>query len=186
MPSEKLRQRVLQEAGDLFYAEGINATGVNRVAEVLGISKRTLYELFDTKDELITASLAARDLPVREALTAAAETATSDPALRLVAVFSALEHWLTQPDFRGCPFLNSAAELADASHPARRVTAEHKEALRAWLEQQARAARLSRPKRLSQQLMLVFDGALAHAAAAPDAPNVAADTARALVDSARR
>lgn len=185
MPSEELRERALRGAGDLFYVEGINATGVARVAEVLGMSKRTLYELFGSKDALVTEALAFRDEPLRRMFFAEAEASSDDPAEQLAAAFAALDRLLARPGFNGCPFLRASSEIADADNAARRVTADHKEATRRWMETRARRAGLRQPSHLSQQLMLIFDGALARFVAVPAAPAIAADTARVLIDAAR-
>lgn len=154
---------MLRAAGDVFYAEGFTATGVDRVCAVAGISKRTLYKFFGSKDELITRSLAQRDLEIRNGLLGPAEAASDDPAARLVAVFAALDGWLGQDDFRGCPYLNAAAEIPARSHPARVVVVDHKDAIRAWLESNATRAGAADPRALAWQLMLVFDGAIAQA-----------------------
>ncbi len=184
MATSELGQRILVGAGELFYREGINGTGVNRLAEHLGVSKRTMYELFGSKDQIVAQALAAMDSPTREQFTAGAEAATDDPAEQLVAIFVVLEQWLGAPDFRGCPFLNAAAELPDPHHPARRVAAEHKEQLRRWMEHKARNARLGRPKALSQQLMVLFDGLLSQASVGQANPRVTIDAARTLVNAA--
>lgn len=185
MPSPELRERILWDAGGLFYRDGIGATGVNRVAAELGISKRTLYELFGSKDELVARALAARDAPVREEFTSGAEALSDDPAEQLVSVFAVLTGWLGAPDFRGCPFLNATAELAEPDHPARAVAAEHKEELRRWMERKGRRAGLIRPKALSEQLMMLFDGALSQAAIGGTSPRRAVDAAGTLVAAAR-
>lgn len=181
-----LETAVLRAAGDVFYAEGFTATGVDRVCEAAGISKRTLYKFFGSKDELIARSLAQRDAEIRDGLLGSADAATDDPAGRLVAVFSALDEWLGLDSFRGCPYLNAAAELAAPDHPARVVVVEHKEAIRRWFEAAATDAAAADPSALSWQLMLLFDGAIAQALVrgAPSVRDQAARAAATLVAAA--
>ena len=182
MPSDELRERVVREAGRLFYREGVGATGVNRVATELGVSKRTLYELFESKEELYATALDAFDA---RAFTGPAEALSDDPEEQLLGLFSVLATSMAEPGFRGCPYLNAAHELADPEDPARAVAARRKAELRAWIERKARAARLRRPKALAEQLAIVFDGALAHATVATVSPRAPALMARTLVDAAR-
>jgi AcrR family transcriptional regulator len=183
MPSDELRDRIVRDAGRLFYREGVAATGVNRVATELGVSKRTLYELFATKSELYATALDAFDA---RAFTGPAEELSDDPEEQLLGVFTVLARWMAEPGFRGCPYLNAAHELADPDDPARTVATRRKGELRSWMEHKARAAGLLRPRALAEQLAIVFDGALAHATVATVSPGAPTLMARTLVDAARR
>lgn len=161
-----------------MYREGINATGVDRLSEVAGISKRTLYQRFHSKDELISRSLAASDERVAEVLLRSGEEARSAGAAGAVAiraVFHDLRHALTNDAFRGCPFINAAIELADRDHPAHQAIRVHKERVRAWFEDAARADGLAAPASLSRQLMVVLDGFFAECLLRPD-DDLAEDT----------
>lgn len=182
VPSDELRDRIVHQAGRLFYREGLAATGVNRVATELGVSKRTLYELFDSKSELYAAALDAFDA---RAFTGPAEALSDDPEEQLLALFEVLADWMAEPGFRGCPYLNAAHELAEPDHPARAVAAKRKAELRSWMERKARLAGLRRPRALAEQLAIVFDGALAHATVATVNPTTPALMARTLVDAPR-
>ncbi len=178
-----LHERMVHAAGDLLYAEGITATGVDRISAVLGVSKRTLYRHFGTKDRLVADCLAARDEPVRALLTGHDDAL--DPPARLLAVFDAASAMLHHPGFRGCPFVNAAGELA-ADHPARAVAAGHKQALLAWLTTTAAAAGAVDPAALAHQLTALLDGAMAQRAVLGDRSSFApvADAARVLVAAA--
>jgi AcrR family transcriptional regulator len=136
MPRDELRDRIVHEAGRLFYREGLAETGVNRVATELGVSKRTLYELFDSKSELYATALDAFDA---RAFIGPAEALSADPEEQLLGLFEVLAGWMAQPGFRGCPYLNAAHELADPDHPARAVAAKRKAELRSgWSAKRAR------------------------------------------------
>jgi AcrR family transcriptional regulator len=184
MPRDELRARLVKGAGDIFYRDGIAATGTAGLARELGISKRTMYELFPSKDDLVAAALSARDEPVRAGLIAAAARAGDGPREQLIGLFAGVEALWGDEEFRGCPFLNAMSELADPGHPAHAVCHGHKEELRRWMERTARRARLRSPRALSDQLMMLLDGALAGAAARRPRRGTLEAAARTLVEAA--
>jgi AcrR family transcriptional regulator len=155
--------RIAAVAAERFHACGITASGVADLSRAAGVSKRTLYQRFGSKDGLITAAYESLDLPVYRMFTEAIERDFDDPREQLDAFFAQLEPILGSADFRGCPFTNAAAELPDPSHPAHAVVRRHKERLRRWLRDRAKAAGAADPNSLSRQLMLVFAGAQAQA-----------------------
>ena len=115
------RERILRAATDLFYEQGIGNTGVERLAEAAHVSKRTLYQHFPSKDELIVEYLrqvGAQRLPALAGLLADTRMTARE---RLLGVFDI-------DAARGCPFVNAAAELADVEHPGRQVCGENKQA----------------------------------------------------------
>jgi AcrR family transcriptional regulator len=146
-----------------FHEHGITSTGVDALARAAGISKKTLYQRFGSKDVLIVAAYESLDNPVYEMFTRPAEAATDDPRGRLDALFGVLEHAVRMPEFRGCPFSNAASELADPAHPAHRVVRRHKERLRRWMLRQLRDAGAANPDRVSRQLMVLWAGAQSQA-----------------------
>ena len=160
--SGSARQRLLAAAGELFYRQGIGAVGVDLVSKAAGVSKRTLYQQFRSKDELAAASLEQAGqsilgmyLPTEEAGRTAREL--------ILAVFDNARGWAGSPDFRGCPFINTATELAEPAHPARLVARRYKLRLREFFAQQAARGGATDPQRLADQLMLIFDGAIVQA-----------------------
>jgi AcrR family transcriptional regulator len=155
--------RIASLAAAQFHEHGITATGVDALSTAAGISKRTLYERFGSKDGLIVAAYDSLDLPVFQMFTHPAEAAAETPRGQLDAFFAQLEAMVRLPEFRGCPFSNAAAELADDDHPAHKVVRRHKERIRRWLLQRAREAGAADPQQLSRQLMLVYAGAQSQA-----------------------
>lgn len=155
--------RIAAVAAERFHACGITATGVAELSRSAGVSKRTLYQRFGSKDGLVTAAYESLDLPVYRMFTEAIERDLDDPREQLDAFFAQLEPILGSPEFRGCPFTNAASELPDPTHLAHAVVRRHKERLRAWLRERARTSGAADPGMLSRELMLVFAGAQAQA-----------------------
>jgi AcrR family transcriptional regulator len=178
--------RIAALAAEQFHVHGITATGVDALSRAAGISKRTLYQRFGSKDGLIVAAYEALDAPVFQMFTVSVEAQTDDPRGQLEAFFAQLEPLVRSPRFRGCPFANAASELADPSHPAHEVVRRHKERIRRWILSRAKAAGAANPQQLSRQLMLVFAGVQAQALLEHSARPArdANELARALISAA--
>jgi len=154
--SADIRERILEAAEHLFYGQGIQAIGVDAIAAGAHVSKRTLYRHFPSKDLLVAAYLQRR--------AHALISHEGDPCERVLKAFAGLEHWFASSRFRGCPFVNAVSELgAEPAHPAVVVAVRLKEERRAWFERAMREAGASDPAGLADQLMIVFEGAIATA-----------------------
>jgi AcrR family transcriptional regulator len=156
-------ERLLEAASDLFYRGGIRAVGVDTISAKARVSKRTLYNRFGGKDELVAEYLRRRDERWRVYLQEQTE-GVADPREKLLAVFGAYEEWLVGEDFRGCAFANAVAEIPDPDHPARIVARLHKEGVREQLVALAKEAGLDEPEALAERLLLLLEGAAATAA----------------------
>lgn len=156
--SRRTREKLLRAAEELFYAEGIRATGVDAVAERAGVTKMTLYSHFASKDELVSAYLKERDLRWRESLERRLG-GYDDPVQKLLAVFDSYRGWLVSGSLRGCAYLNCAAEFPDPDHPVRAVVREHKAGVRERLKGLAGEARAEDPDALAERLFLLLEGA---------------------------
>lgn len=153
-------QAVLQAASELFYARGIHAVGVDAIAERAGVTKKTLYDRFGSKERLVAEYLAARDHDWRALLTERLEGAGSDPRERLAEVFAAAGDWARARGSHGCAMVNAHAEISDPSHPAHAVMVEEKRWTLALFTEMAAAAGAAEPERLGAQLMLLHEGAV--------------------------
>jgi AcrR family transcriptional regulator len=157
------RQRLIDAAADLFYRQGIGTVGVDLVSKAAGVSKRTLYQEFGSKDQLIAQSLDAKG-PEIIGIYLPAEDSGAPPRQEILAVFGRLSRWTASEPYRGCPFVNTATELADPRHPARTVARDYKLRIRGFFERQAARGLAEDPKRLASQLTAFFDGAVVQAA----------------------
>ena len=178
--------RIAGLAAEQFHEHGITATGVDALSRTAGISKRTLYERFGSKDGLIEAAYDSLDLPVYRMFTAEIEATIDDPRAQLHAFFAQLEHIVRMPEFRGCPFTNAASELPDPNHPAHKIVRRHKERIRRWFFQRSKAAGAAHPEELSRELMLLFAGVQSQALIerSPRAARDARRLADRLIDTA--
>jgi AcrR family transcriptional regulator len=172
------RRRLLDAASHLFYGSGIHAVGVDAIVGRAGVAKASLYAHFGTKDALVEAYLLERDRLFRAWLDERVRALARTPERRILAVFDALGEWFRTDAFRGCAFANASAEYPDLAHPVRLAARKHKAALRAYLRGLVVAAELARPERLSGDLMLLVEGAMASALVEDD--RTAARVARAL------
>ncbi len=184
--ASETRQRLLDAANRLFYADGVRAVSVDAVADAAGVTKRTLYYHFASKDELVAGYLASRDQPNLAAFRRWFDTASGTVADKTKAMFEGLARASRRKSWRGCGFLRTAAELANLpGHPAVKVGAAHKKRFEAWLTSVYEDAGLERPGEFARHVVLLMDGAfstlLVHRD--PAYAEAAGDAAFTLVDS---
>ena len=179
------RDRILDAAFRLFYARGIRAVGVDLIIAESDVAKATFYRYFPAKDDLVVAYLDRVDGVWSGQLHDAAEAAGPDPADELVGLFDALGTACRRDGYRGCAFLNAAAEAVPGS-PVHDRTVAHKAAVLDWVTGLAADAGAPDPRGLARSLTLLLDGGLASGAldADPEAAFRAAQSARVLVDAA--
>src|ERR1700738_146494 len=177
---ETMQERILDTAGRLFYGRGIRAVGVDTIAAEIGISKRTLYNYFPSKDELIVAYLSRHFVPAK----------TSDRPLleQILRYFDWLERWFASDTFRGCPFVNAIAELGDATHPGAKMAVAYKEQRRLWLRDALAQMNVADPDGLATQVAILVEGAIVAALIRgdPGMASAAKAGARVLVTGARQ
>lgn len=166
-----MQERILETADRLFYGQGIRAVGVDTIAAEIGISKRTLYNHFPSKDDLIVAYLSRRLKP--------APPSERPPVEQILGNFDRLERTIGAGGgtgagvFRGCPFVNAVAELKEPAHAANKIALAFKEQRRKVLRDLLVRLAVNDPEGLSLQLLILIDGAIAAAIVRGD-PRVAA------------
>jgi AcrR family transcriptional regulator len=176
------RERILETAFRLFYAKGIRAVGVDLIIAESGVAKATFYKHFPAKDDLVVAYLDKVDGVWSGQLRDAAAAAGPGPADQLVGLFDALGSACRREGYRGCAFINAAAESQPGT-PVHERTVAHKAAVLAWVRGLAEQAGARDPEALARSLTLLLDGGLASGSldASPEAPEAAKASARALV-----
>jgi AcrR family transcriptional regulator len=151
------RERLLAAAEELFYEEGVNTVGIDRVIERAGVAKASLYDCFGSKEELIRSYLVARQESRRARMTEKlARYAT--PKERLLGVFDAMGELFAEPNFRGCAFVRASAEARTGSS-LKSVCDDSRAWIRTLFTELAKDAGAADPESLAQQLVLLYDGA---------------------------
>lgn len=157
---QSAKERIIDAANRLFYAEGIRAVSVDAVAEKAGITKKTLYYHFRSKDDLIEAYLTARDQPNLVLYEKWYDKAEGTADRKIEAIFSELARSAQHPKWKGCGFLRTAAELANKpGHSAMTVGAAHKKKLEVLLSDKLKLAKIEGYALLARQVVLLLDGA---------------------------
>lgn len=177
------RNELVEKALGVFYQNGFNATGMDRLVAETGISKTSMYKHFKTKDDLILAALKLRDEQFRNWMVQRIEEIAATPSDRILALFDVLEEWFGMPGFSGCMFINASAEFQDKQHPVRAQSAEHKLLIQSYLRGLAEQAELPNPDRIARQMMLLKEGAIiaAHVTRSATAARDAKEAARVLL-----
>jgi AcrR family transcriptional regulator len=156
------RDRIVTAASKLFYNEGIRSVSVDAVAAKAGVTKRTLYYHFASKDELVESYLGERDQPNLAAFRRWYEETEGGVAEKVRGIFRALAARARHPKWKGCGFLRTSAELANMpGHPAIKVGAAHKKRLEGWLGDMLGANGVADATMLARQIILLLDGSFA-------------------------
>jgi len=184
MGNEEARDRVLAAAGQLFYARGITAVGMDDIRDASGVPLKRLYQCFPSKDRLVEAYLDRRDEQWMTAL-ARCVGRHRNPRTRLLAPFTFLDEWFASAGFRGCAFINAFGELGGSSEQVTSMVRRHKQRLRQYLAGLAAEAGARHPSILAAQLLVLMEGAIVVAATGTSARAAAHArlAARALLNS---
>ncbi|QDY99258.1 TetR/AcrR family transcriptional regulator [Nitratireductor mangrovi] len=182
------RERIIEAATKLFYGEGIRAVSVDAVAAKAGLTKRTLYYHFASKDDLIVAYLEGRDQPNLAAFRRWFDETPGPLADKVRGIFVELAISAGKPSWKGCGFLRTTAELAAMPrHPAIRAGAAHKKKFEDWLAGIFAEEGLAEAERLARRIVLLLDGSFAQVLLHRDPAYMeeAGAAAHALVEMAR-
>ena len=155
------RERLLAAAAKLFHEAGIQATGVDSLIAAAGVAKATFYRHFPSKDDLVVAWL--RDPRARwfDRIRALAEAEGTEPEVVVPSFFEAMGEWLDGDSYRGCPYLNTATEVADPAHPARLLVADYLQEIEEYFVGLVTAARYRHPRELGVAIHTLAAGVIA-------------------------
>ena len=158
--SDQTRERIVTAAARLFYNEGIRAASVDAIAEKAGVTKKTLYYHFRSKDELIAAYLESRDQPTLDLYKRWFDATQGTAADKLRGVFAAFAKSTDTPKWKGCGFLRTIAELANTpGHPALKAGAAHKKRFEAWLTDVLTREGVGDAANIARRIIILLDGA---------------------------
>jgi len=177
---EQIEERILETADRLFYRQGIRAIGVDTVAGEIGISKRTLYNHYPSKDALIAAYLSRRLVEL--------EVTDRPPLEQILGAFDRLERSVASRRFRGCPFVNAVAELGQEIPEINRLAIAFKERRRLWFRDLLSRLGVADAAGVATQLAVLLDGAIAASLVRGDPAFVRAarDAAVTLIEAGSR
>jgi AcrR family transcriptional regulator len=174
------RDRLLLTASEIFYREGIHDIGVDHILARADVTRSTFYRHFPSKEDLVLAYVEAADAAVRSAV-AQVQTSRPGPAELIRSLTGAHISQICAPGFRGCLFINAAAEYPDPDSPVRRAVLAHREWLRSTVEDALRQAGQDRPEAGGHRFMMLRDGAMV--AGYLDDPVAAQETLREGVEA---
>jgi len=158
--SQNLQEKILSAASELFYSQGIRATGVDAIAKAAKTTKMTLYRYFPSKDDLIVAVLRQHTENFRTWFIAQVEAKADQPKAKLLAMFDVINELMTAPEFRGCALINATAEFPQETGPVHQVSAEFYDNFRHYITNLATESQLKNPDNIAFQLSLLIKGAL--------------------------
>ena len=181
------KKLILKSASKLFYEEGIRAVSVDAVAAKAGITKKSLYYHFQSKDDLVTGYLQSRDQPNMNAFQKWFHETDGSIADKVFAIFKGVAENSKKPRWRGCGFLRTAGELANQlGHPAFKAGAAHKKRFEKWLEDEFQAEGIKEAPVIARRVVILMDGAFATSLVHRDPDYIleAGNVAHALISSA--
>ena len=156
----KTRKSIISSANVLFYLHGIKATSLDTIAEKAGVTKRTVYYHFQSKDDLIAEYLAARDQPNLKAFQECFKKEKGRLPERTRAIFDGVADAVSHTKWRGCGFQRTVGELANKpGHPAFKVASAHKKKVESWLASEFEQSGLPQPRETARQVALLLEGA---------------------------
>ena len=153
-------EHLIDTAIELFAEHGYHATGIDTILAKSGVSKKTLYRHFRSKDELILAALKKYDGLFRNGFMRQVESRAETPQARLLAVYDVAADWFEQNNFYGCMYINAVSEFSEPDTPIRQVCREFKSLMRRYIEDLCRAAGAEKPSELAEELALLLEGAI--------------------------
>lgn len=155
------KERIINASNKLFYLTGIKGTSVDEIAEKAGITKRSFYYHFQSKDDLITEYLNSRDQPNLQAFQKYLTEQEGGITDKVRAVFDGISKTVSHPKWRGCGFQRTAGELANKpGHPAIKAASSHKKNIENWLVKEFIQYKLTNAEIIARQVVLLLEGAL--------------------------
>ncbi len=178
------REQLIKTAGELFGRKGFHATGIDTIVEHSGVTKRTLYAHFRSKEELVLAALHQYDGFFRNEFMRRVEGTAKTPRARLLAVFDVAEHWFRKNNFFGCIFIKAIGEYSENDTPIRQVCQEYKRLMKGYIRELCDQAGATDAKRLAEEILMLLEGATVTAQVSqnPKAAQIAKRAAKTIID----
>lgn len=155
-------EKILNAAERLFYEEGIQAVGIDRIIQEAGVAMNTLYNYFPSKDVLVEQCLRNRDIKWRKWFNSYTRPQASLKE-NILSLFDALNDWFHESNFRGCAFINAAGELGNSKPDVYKISKEHKENIYLDVLKLCLDSNIPDAEKLAQQFMVLIEGAIVRA-----------------------
>ncbi len=180
------REELIKTAVELFAKNGIHATGIDTIVKRSGVTKKTLYAHFRSKEELVLAALRHYDGLARNEFMRRVESGGKTSKARLLAIFDVARHWFQQNNFYGCLFINAIGEFSGKETPIRQICQEYKKLVKGYIRELCQQAGAPQPKELAEELGLLLEGATVTAQISqnPKTAQIAKRAAKVLIDKA--
>ncbi len=180
------RQDLVDTAMELFSAHGYHGTGIDRIAEEAGVSKKTMYHHFRSKEELILAALKQYDGLFRNDFMKAVNKRGGTAYERLLAIFDVAHDWFSGDNFYGCMFINAVGEYSEPNTAIRAVCKESKRLIFSYIEELAEAARIPDAQAVAASIAMLLEGSIvtAQVSGTSNAADTAKIAARVIIDNA--
>ncbi len=177
------REHLINTAIELFCEHGYHATGIDKIIDKAGVSKKTLYTYFRSKQELIIAALRQHDGLFRNKFMRQVDSLADTPLEKLLAIFDVAEAWFSKRKFFGCMFINVIGEYSEKDSPIRDICKQFKRLMRSYIRDLCVQACVEEPEILADKLALLFEGAVvtSQVSQKPEAAKTAKDIARPLI-----
>ena len=177
------REQLINTAIELFREHGYHGTGIDKIVEKAGVSKKTLYTHFRSKEELLIAALRHYDGLFRNNFMRHVDSLAKTPQEKLLAIFDVAEGWFSQKKFFGCMFINVIGEYSEKDSPIRDICKQFKSLMRNYIRDLCAQTGAEEPDILADKMALLFEGAVVTSQVSqnPDAAKTAKDIARLLV-----
>lgn len=160
MPQPSRRDHLIETAITLFCERGFHATGIDLLLETAGMSKKTMYQYFRSKDELIYAALRHHDGVFRNGFMKAVEAAGATPQEKLLAVFDVADTWFGDNNFFGCMFINAVGEYSEKESPIREIGKQFKQMMRNYVVGLTKEIGVLEHEALADEICLLLEGAI--------------------------
>ena len=180
------REQLIKTALELFAKNGIHATGIDTIVEYSGVTKKTLYAHFRSKEELVLAVLRQYNVLARNKFMRRVESGGKTPRARLLAIFDVAQRWFQQNYFHGCLFINTIGEYSGKATPIRQICKEYKKLVKGYIFLLCKQVGAKDPQRLAEELAMLLEGATVTAQVSqnPKTGQIAKRVAKVLIDKA--
>ena len=186
MAKSPKRELLIETAARLFSEKGFHATGIDTILAEAKVAKKTLYNHFRSKDELILAVLRHHDSLFRNDFMRQVESHADTPKEQLLAIFDVAEKWFGQNDFFGCMYINAIGEFSHQDTPIREICKEYKHLMFTYIRDLCEKSGIHNHNNLAEEIALLFEGATvtAQVSQKPGSAQVAKKAAAILIEHA--